>query len=186
MRELQDKYEIFLKICETGSFSKAAESLNYTQSAISQMMAGLEGELGVKLFARTKKGVILTDGGNRLLPYIRAMVNQKDKLRRAAFDINNKIEGKLRIGTFSSVTALWMPQIIRFFKEKYPKVEIQILDGNYDEIRDWIIHGQVDCGFLSYIVAEGLSFTPLCRDPLCVVMPNGHPLALNDTVTLND
>ena len=45
MREFQDKYEIFLKICELGSFSKVAESLNYTQSAISQMVAGLEGEL---------------------------------------------------------------------------------------------------------------------------------------------
>ena len=134
MREMQDKYEIFLKICETGSFSKAAESLNYTQSGISQMIAGLESELGVKLCARMKKGVVLTDGGNRLLPYIREMVNQKDKLRQAAFNINNKIEGKLRIGTFSSVTALWMPQIVKFFNEKYPQVEIQILDGNYDEI----------------------------------------------------
>lgn len=183
MREMQDKYEIFLKICETGSFSKAAESLNYTQSGISQMIAGLESELGVKLFARMKKGVVLTDGGNRLLPYIREMVNQKDKLRQAAFNINNKIEGRLRIGTFSSVTALWMPQIVKFFNEKYPQVEIQILDGNYDEIRDWIIHGQVDCGFLSYIVADELGFVPLYRDPLFAVMPKGHPLSFKDTVT---
>ena len=51
MREQKDRYEIFLKVCETGSFSKAAEALNYTQSGISQMMAGLEEELGVKLFA---------------------------------------------------------------------------------------------------------------------------------------
>ena len=50
MREQKDRYEIFLKVCETGSFSKAAEALNYTQSGISQMMAGLEEELGVKLF----------------------------------------------------------------------------------------------------------------------------------------
>ncbi len=186
MRELQDKYEVFLKIYETGSFSKAAESLSYTQSAISQMMAGLERELGVKLFARMKKGVILTDGGNRLLPYIREMVNQKRKLCQAAFDINNKFEGKLRIGTFSSVTALWMPQVIRFFKEKYPKVEIQILDGNYNEIRDWILHGQIDCGFLSNIVAENLDFSPLCKDPLYAVIPEKHPLSAKDTITLDE
>ena len=49
MREQKDRYEIFLKVCETGSFSKAAEALNYTQSGISQMMAGLEEELGVQL-----------------------------------------------------------------------------------------------------------------------------------------
>ena len=56
MREQKDRYEIFLKVCETGSFSKAAEALNYTQSGISQMMAGLEEELGVKLFARINRG----------------------------------------------------------------------------------------------------------------------------------
>ena len=119
MKEIRDRYDIFLKVCETGNFSRAAEALNYTQSGISQMMAGLEEELGVQLFARIKKGVILTDNGKRLLPYIQEMVNQKDKLRQAAFNINNKVEGKLRIGSFTSVTAMWMPDVIRFFQEKY-------------------------------------------------------------------
>ena len=82
MKEQKDRYEIFLKVCETGSFSKAAEALNYTQSGISQMMAGLEEELGVQLFARVKRGVSLTDNGARLIPYIQEMVNQKDKLRQ--------------------------------------------------------------------------------------------------------
>ena len=54
--EQKDRYEIFLKVCETGSFSKAAEALNYTQSGISQMIAGLEEELGVRLFARSQPG----------------------------------------------------------------------------------------------------------------------------------
>ena len=79
MKEQKDRYEIFLKVCETGSFSKAAEALNYTQSGISQMMAGLEEELGVQLFARVKRGVSLTDNGARLIPYIQEMVNQKDR-----------------------------------------------------------------------------------------------------------
>ena len=186
MREIRDRYEIFLKVCETGNFSKAAEALNYTQSGISQMMAGLEEELGVQLFARAKKGVILTDNGTRLMPYIQEMVNQKDKLRQAAFDINNKVEGKLRIGSFSSVTAMWMPDVIQFFKENYPKVEVQTFDGNYDEIRNWIIHGQVDCGFLSSIVADDLKFYPLCEDPLCAVMQKGHPLAGKRSVALEE
>lgn len=92
MKEIRDRYEIFLKVCETGNFSKAAQALNYTQSGISQMMAAFEEELGVQLFARAKKGVTLTDNGTRLLPYIQEMANQKDKLRQAAFNINHKIE----------------------------------------------------------------------------------------------
>lgn len=147
MREQKDRYDIFLKVYETGSFSKAAEALNYTQSGISQMMAGLEEDLGVRLFARVNRGVVLTDNGARLLPLIRELANQKDRLRQAAFDMNNSIEGTLRIGSFSSVTALWMPEVAAYFREHYPKVRVEILDGNYDEIRAWILHGQVDCGF---------------------------------------
>ena len=144
----------------------------------------LEEELGVQLFARVKRGVSLTDNGARLIPYIQEMVNQKDKLRQAAFNINNKIEGKLRVGSFSSITALWMPDVVHFFRENYPKVDVEIFDGNYDEIRDWIIHGQVDCGFLSSIVADDLTFYPLLNDPLCAVFPEGHPLAAKNSVTL--
>ena len=184
MREQKDRYEIFLKVCETGSFSKAAEALNYTQSGISQMMAGLEEELGVQLFARINRGVTLTDNGTRLLPYIRELANQKIRLRQAAFNINHKVEGKLRVGSFSSITTLWMPEVVHYFKENYPKVKIEILDGNYDEIREWIIRGQVDCGFLSSIVADDLKFYPLRDDPLCAVFPEGHPLAAQPSVTL--
>ena len=212
MREQKDRYEIFLKVCETGSFSKAAEALNYTQSGISQMMAGLEEELGVKLFARINRGVTLTDNGTcllpyvrelgvqlfarinrgvtltdngtRLLPYIRELANQKTRLRQAAFNINHKVEGKLRVGSISSITTLWMPEVVHYFKENYPKVKIEILDGNYDEIREWIIRGQVDCGFLSSIVADDLKFYPLRDDPLCAVFPEGHPLAAHSSVTL--
>ena len=184
MREQKDRYEIFLKVCETGSFSKAAEALNYTQSGISQMMAGLEEELGVQLFARINRGVTLTDNGTRLLPYIRELANQKPRLRQAAFNINHKVEGKLRVGSISSITTLWMPEVVHYFKENYPKVKIEILDGNYDEIREWIIRGQVDCGFLSSIVADDLKFYPLRDDPLCAVFPEGHPLAAHSSVTL--
>ena len=186
MKEVRDRYEIFMKVCETGSFSRAAEALNYTQSGISQMMAGLEEELGVQLFARIKKGVILTENGKRLFPYIQEMVNQKDKLRQAAFDMNSKVEGKFRIGSFTSVTAMWIPDVIHFFRENYPKVEVQIFDGNYDEIRDWIVHGQVDCGFLSSIVADDLKFHPILKDPLCAVMQKGHPLASKRKVKLEE
>lgn len=186
MKEIRDRYDVFLKVCETGSFSKAADALDYTQSGISQMMAGLEEELEVQLFARAKKGVALTDNGIKLLPYIRDMVNQKEKLMQAAFNINNKIEGKLRVGCFTSVTAMWMPDVIHYFKENFPQVEVQILDGNYDEIRNWIMHGQVDCGFLSSIVADDLKFYPLFQDPLCAVLPKGHPLARKERIKVED
>ena len=81
---------------------------------------------------------------------------------------------------------MWLPDVIHFFRENYPKVEVQIFDGNYDEIRDWIVHGQVDCGFLSSIVADDLKFHPILKDPLCAVMQKGHPLASKRKVKLEE
>ena len=75
MKEQKDRYEIFLKVCETGSFSKAAEALNYTQSGISQMMAGLEEELGVKLFRKQGRNVVLTKYGRFFLGYVEESMN---------------------------------------------------------------------------------------------------------------
>lgn len=77
-----------------------------------------------------------------------------------------------------------MPDVVHYFQENYPKVQVEILDSNYDEIRDWIVHGQVDCGFLSSIVADDLTFYPLLDDPLCAVLPSGHPLAGHKRITL--
>ena len=78
MKEVRDRYEIFMKVCETGSFSRAAEALNYTQSGISQMMAGLEEELGVQLFARIKKKANLSKQQFMILKETRLIQKSRD------------------------------------------------------------------------------------------------------------
>ena len=117
MREQKDRYEIFLKVCETGSFSKAADALNYTQSGISQMMAGLEEELGVQLFARINRGVTLTDNGARLLPYIREMASQKARLRQAASTPNSSGSAAWASGTAAPAGASTTPVSGRALEE---------------------------------------------------------------------
>lgn len=179
-------YEIVIKAAETGSFSKTAEVLNYTQSGISQAIREVEKELGIQLFVRVRQGVELTDNGKRVLPYMQEILNQKENLYQVSYEINNKVVGKLRIGSFSSVTAMWMSDCIRWFEENYPDVHIEILDGNYDQILDWLIHGQLDCGFLSSISVEGFKFYPLYKDPLYAVVCKGHPLSSKKKVTLKD
>lgn len=183
MREVRDRYEIFLKVCETGNFTKAAEALNYTQSGISQMMAGLEEELGVQLFARAKKGVVLTDNGQRLIPYIREMDKPKGKAAPGGLQHQQQGRGQAAHRQLFERDGDVAAARRTLFKENYPQVEVQIFDGNYDEIHDWIIRGQVDCGFLSSILAEDLTFYPLHQDALCAVLPREHPLAQRSSVT---
>ncbi|MGF0033686.1 LysR family transcriptional regulator substrate-binding protein [Bariatricus sp. SGI.154] len=92
--------------------------------------------------------------------------------------MNHVISGVIRIGTFTSVSVQWLPKIIRSFQTKYPLVKFELLDGTYANITDWITQGKIDCGFLTAPIPEELSFIPLMKDPMMVLMCKNHPLAI--------
>lgn len=125
------RYKAFLKVVEVGSFTKAAELLGYTQPALSQMMTSLERELSMKLLYRSRYGIRLTPEGERLYPSVESAVRQYDAMRRSADEISGLETGVVRIGTVSSVSAHWLPQVIRAFWEKHPNVQIMLHQGDY-------------------------------------------------------
>ena len=125
------RYKAFLKVVEVGSFTKAAELLGYTQPALSQMMTSLERELSMKLLYRSRYGIRLTPEGERLYPSVVSAVRQYDAMRRSADEISGLATGVVRIGTVSSVSAHWLPQVIRTFWEKHPNVQIVLHQGDY-------------------------------------------------------
>lgn len=186
MKDTPNHYEIFLKVVETGNISKASEALDYTQSGISHVISALEKSVGFKLFVRSSNGVALTDNGRKLVPLIQNIVNQQQLLKQEVFDINHQVGGKLRIGSFTSATTLWLPQLIAHFRRNYPDVELEIVDGNYADIKHWLRHGRIDAGFLAGQVEDSFIFHGLIRDPLLVVMSQDHPLAQKEVVTLDD
>ena len=140
------KYLSFVKTAECGSFTKAAELLNYSQSSISRMISDLEKEWGISLLERGKAGVRLTSDGLRLLPHAKAIVGEYEKLQMEIDELNGLQSGLIRIGTFSSVATHWLPNIIREFQRDYPNIDYELLLGDYTEIEEWIIEGRVDCG----------------------------------------
>ena len=97
------KYLAFVETVDKGSFTKAANSLNYAQSSISKMIADLEKEWGFPLLERNKKGVCLTSSGKQLLPYARKILSDFEEMQQQVHAINGIQSGTVRIGTFSSV-----------------------------------------------------------------------------------
>jgi len=183
---LLNKYEIFLKTAEIGNITRTAETLHYTQAGISHAIAALEKETGFPLFIRSSSGVTLTEDGKRLLSAVQSLVNEQNNLQQTINDINGITSGTLRIGTFSSVATHWMPEIIKEFQKKYPQITFDLRFGDYDEITEMILRGQIDCGFLSAPVREGLAFTPIYKDPMNVLLPQGHPLAAKKSISLDE
>ena len=142
------KYKAFVTTVSCGSFTKAAEILNYSQSGISRMIHDLEKEWKVILLKRSKLGVRLTSSGMKLLPYAENVCKEYEKLQTEVDELQGLKSGLIRIGTFSSVATHWLPNIIREFQKDYPEIDYEMLLGDYTEIEEWILEGRVDCGFL--------------------------------------
>ncbi len=171
------KYLSFVKTVELGSFSKAAEALNYSQSGISRMIGDLEREWGITLLERDRNGVRLTSDGLRMLPFARQLCEDYARLLEQVDELGNLKSGLIRIGTFSSVATHWLPKIIRAFQKDYPNIEYEMLLGDYTEIESWIEEGRVDFGFLRLPADSALEQILLQEDELMAVIPKHHPLA---------
>ena len=180
------KFKAFLTAVEYGSFTKAADILQYSQSAISRMIQDLETEWNVTLLERRKSGVTLTSDGVRLLPYIKHICSAHEKLQTEVDELNGLQTGIIRIGTFSSVATHWIPNIIQQFQEKYPNIDYELLLGDYEEIESWILEGRVDCGFTRIPSNKNLEVTPMELDELQVIVPEGHVLASCESIAVEE
>ena len=124
------KARALMSAVEMGSLKAAAEALGCTQSAVSHMIASLEKELGFRLLRRARSGVKLTDEGERLLPFVRALLSADEQLRQSAASIRGLDQGTVRIGAFTSVAVHWLPPVLKEFQRDYPNVEFKLLNGD--------------------------------------------------------
>ncbi|MGD1815808.1 MAG: LysR family transcriptional regulator [Pleomorphochaeta sp.] len=177
------KYYAFVKTVEYGSFTKASEILNYSQSGISRMIKDLESKWNIILVERNHTGINLTSDGLKMLPYAKKICEEYQNLQLKIDELNNLDSGLIRIGTFSSVATHWIPNIIKEFQIKYPNVEYEILLGDYQEIENWINEGIVDFGFLALPTKTHLETTFLEQDKYLVTLPIDHPLTKFDKIS---
>lgn len=180
------KYLAFVKTVETGSFTKAAQNLNYAQSSISKMIADLEKEWGLTLLERSRNGICLTSAGEEILPLARTILNDFQALEGCVDQINGIQSGIVRIGTFSSVAINWLPDIFAELQKDYPGIDYEMLLGDYTEVEHWIEEGRVDCGFLRLPTIPGLDTISLKQDEYKVVLPLNHPLAQKEKIDIHD
>lgn len=181
-----ERYLALQKVLETGGFTKAAQAMGYSQSSVSQMIASLENELGIKLLTRSRNGVHLTQEGERIYPDIEKLLDSYQNVMRKAGDINGLNHDVIRIGTISSITCHWMPQLIRGFQEQYPDVHFVFQQGDYSLIPEWIRSGKIDCGFISPAAAGELQYDIIKDGEMLAVLPENHPLASASGITLSD
>ncbi|MDO4174183.1 MAG: LysR family transcriptional regulator [Eubacteriales bacterium] len=181
-----NRYIALQKIVELGSFTKAADALGYTQPAMSQMVSSLEKELSIQLLYRSRYGIHLTLEGEQLFPSIQKAVSQYQSMQEIAKQIRGLDSGTIRIGTLSSISCHWLPQLIKDFQKKYPNIEFILHQGDNNSIPEWVRTGEADFGFVNLDVLSNVKARFLKEGEYRAVLPMDHPLADASHVTLEE
>lgn len=135
----------FKTIVDEGSFAKAADKLNYTQSTITFQIGQLEQELCAQLFEKIGRRMVLTKAGEQLVPYVEDVLLSVNKMRSFENDLA-KCQGDLHIGIAETLLCYHMPRILKEFHQKAPKARLFLRSMNCYEIRDELINGTLDLG----------------------------------------
>ena len=174
---MTEKYRALLAAVELGSFTRAAEELGCTQSAVSHMITSLERELGFRLLRRTRSGISLTDEGERMLSAVRALLSAEEQLNQTAAAIRGLDSGTVRIGAFTSVAVHWLPGVLKEFQRDYPHVEFRLLNGDYHDVNRWLSDGSVDLGFVALPCELKCETITLMEDRLLAILPRSSRFA---------
>lgn len=167
----------FLVVVETGSFTRAAQKLDYAQSSITAQIQALEAELEQPLFDRISKKIILTDAGRRLLPYAQE-ISKMHTMAENALRSETEISGSLRIGAPESLAAFRLPGIIKEFRSRHPQVQITLKPGACWELTEFVRSGELDLAFLLQPETEykEMYCDTLIHEVMTLVAPLDHPL----------
>lgn len=173
----------FIAVVEAGSFTRAAQKLDYAQSSITAQIQSLEAELGQPLFDRIGKKIMLTDTGRRLLPYAQE-ISRMHTLAQDALRPESVLTGAIRIGAPESLAAFRLPGIIKEFRGRYPQVQITLKPGACWELTELVRSGELDLAFLLQPETEykDLHSETLIHEPMTLVAPLQHSLLELDEV----
>lgn len=169
--------EIFALIAELKSFTATAEKLGISQSAVSHALKSLEQQWGINLISRSQSDIELTTTGQQLLTHVKELLSISDTLEKEVAAIHGLNEGTLRIGSFGASSSIYLlPEILETFRQRYPKIEIYIDEGEDKEVAQWLLERRIEVGFL-IMPDERFGTFPLIEDRFVALIPNSYSLA---------
>ena len=175
--------EYFLASVRGGSFSAAAEALHLAQPSVSEQVRRLEAELGVALFQRVGRGLVLTEAGRALRPRAEAVLEAVREARDSVVAVREIEAGTASFGTFGTADEYLGSDLIAEFRRRHPKVRVRILGLNSAETADDVRSGRLEGAIVALPVDdEGLDVVPVIEDELCFV--SADPAKLRRPMTI--
>jgi len=186
------RLQVFRAVVSQGSFSMAADSLSYSQSAVSQAIATLEAEVGASLIERSRGGVRPTPAGAALARHADGIIASMETAETEIEAIAAGRGGRLRTASFPTAGATLMPQAIAGFRASHPSVELSLAEGEPEEIAPRVRAGEFDLVLLFEFegvgerLGKGIKRFELLDDPLHLALRHDHPLAARKRLALED
>lgn len=176
----------FVALAELSSFSRAAERMHIAQPALSISIRNLEREIGVLLFDRGPRHVLLTAEGEEALRAARGALAQAEEVARIA--TSTKETGVLRVSFVGSAAYQILPRFVPAFRRLHPKIELELSEGPSLEVINRVKENVVEAGIVRHPVMQstGLEIRVLSREPLVAALPRGHALIKKTRVRLAD
>jgi len=179
--------EIFCKVAELRSFSKAARAVRLTQPTVSEHIASLEDAVGAKLFDRLGREVVLTRSGELFHRYARQFMSLKEETRQAFDELLGVGRGEIQIGASTIPGEYILPRIIGRFRHQYPQIAVRVLVADTETIVRGVVAGECELGIVgSHWKMPHLVLQPLWDDELVLAVPAGHPWARRRQVSVQE
>ena len=179
--------KVFHAAVASGSFTRASQTLNLSQSTISQHIKQLEDELGCHLFRRAGRGVHLTEAGQLLRDHCEKIFQDVKNAEMAIKELNGQQRGRIRFGSGATTLIYQLPPVIEAFTAKFPNIELVIFSDTTEAILREIRAQRLDLGLVMAPLPDAdILFTPLCAEELRIALPDKHPLANKSALTIKD
>lgn len=173
----------FVTAADYGSFTRAAEALNLTQSALSGLMKELEHNLGLKLFDRTTRQLHLSEAGGHLLPQARRILNELSAFGSEVRHLKSSSFGQVRIAVSQQLAASALPALLAAFIRQYPEIQVSLIDCSVEQVLQRVQDNEADFGIgPERSHGSDIDSQTFFTLPFFVVLPPQHPAARQPSV----
>jgi len=184
LQQLRCIYEVVLN---SFNISSAAKTMHTSQPGVSKQIQLLEEEIGVKIFQRHGKRLVgLTDPGAKVFESISEIIRESRNIKNITAEYENNNEGKFTIATTHTQARYKLPKVVETFVKKYPKINLNIHQGNPSQVTEQILKGEADVGIATETIGvnDKIFCIPCYSWNRSLVMPKGHPLEQEESITL--
>jgi LysR family transcriptional regulator, hydrogen peroxide-inducible genes activator len=191
MAQLNDlslrQLEYVVAVADTLGFHRAAERCHVSQPTLSAQVQQLEGVLGVRLFERDRRGVIVTAAGNDIVARARRVLVEVGDLLSTAALAGDPLAGIFRVGIIPTLAPYLLPDVMPAIHVRYPHLRLILREERTEDVMRELHEGKLDLGLLALEADLGpRDAAPFLKDPFVVALPPGHRLAKKKHVTLDD